>query len=91
MHPAVQVPHYYDTVNYLRVATYAATFFTSVMMVLIVFKPGVNKHDLEAVQNWREDITIATYAGLPVAALLGGLAAWLRLWWFRTKALPRFQ
>lgn len=87
-HLFVQIPHFYDVMNRVRVGTYLSIFYSSILMVMLTFAPGVSDADYPAYQT---SITTAMWAGqLPVFAL-GMILATLRMRYFHITVVGRFR
>lgn len=67
--------------NLLRAAINTAVMYTAAVLMLLVFRPGVDGLDPDSVLSWQTNCTIAMVAGLlPMRALaLGAAACHLRL------------
>jgi hypothetical protein len=71
-----QVPHIHAVINNVRVASQAAIFYCSVLLLFLGFLPGVDTGDSDAVHRMQSNVTAAMWAGIVPSALLGWLASW---------------
>ncbi|KAJ9530284.1 hypothetical protein QJQ45_023567, partial [Haematococcus lacustris] len=85
------VPHMHTVVNNIRVATQTSILYCAVLLLFLGFLPGVDVHDPGAVRAMQDNVTVAMWAGLVPAALLGWLAGWARQRWFARVVAPSFK
>ncbi|KAJ9530064.1 hypothetical protein QJQ45_023344, partial [Haematococcus lacustris] len=85
------VPHMHTVVNNIRVATQTSILYCAVLLLFLGFLPGVDVHDPGAVRAMQDNVTVAMWAGLVPAALLGWMAGWARQRWFAHVVAPSFK
>lgn len=84
---ARQVPHSYNIMNHVRVATYLSLLYTSIMLVFVIFTPGVADG---ALAEYKASVTTAMWAGQIPMFLLGGVLSHFRLRFFNITVVNRF-
>ena len=87
----MQVPHYYDVVNYIRVATYMSIVWSELIFVVLSFHPGTDGNDLLAMSDLSKRLSIICWAGMAPMFALGWFAAWLRLRYYHHTVLDKFR
>lgn len=72
-------------VNYLKCGIAASIVYCSLLLVLLVFAPGVTGGGLEA---YRRSMTLAMLGGLAPTFVLGAAWSW---WWIRRTTNTALQ
>ncbi|KAG2425298.1 hypothetical protein HXX76_013879 [Chlamydomonas incerta] len=82
------VPFVYSALNYVRCASYATVLYSTCLLTVMAF--GGSSIPTSQQPSFRSNLTIALWAGMGPAALLGALACHLRLRHFQ-RVRDRFR
>ena len=91
-----QVPFVYSAFNYIRCATYSIVLYSSVLLVLMAFKPGVHRgHSATetalAHKKYNDILSLSLAAGIIPAGLAGAFACHMRLRHFSKHIVGCFK
>lgn len=64
---------------------------SATVMMFLVFQPGVDTNDPDAIASWNKQLTIIMVAGLLPAAGLAVLAAYLRTRYYVVVVANKFK
>ena len=85
----MQVPHYNETINKIRVGSYTSIIFTAIIFVVLSFVPIADSEPTPT--SLQKTLSIVTWAGVVPVFGLGWLLARQRLLYFNVKVLDKYR